>query len=86
MPPKLIRRRPSAKWWPDWRYGDGLFIWPVDGPVSQYAHAGHWALDIAVPEGTQVKAADRPNLPPLATLPIMRSGVWPSRLAESASK
>ncbi len=45
--------------WPDWRYGDGQFIWPVDGPISQYAHAGHWALDIAVPAGTPVKAADR---------------------------
>jgi LysM repeat protein len=45
--------------WPDWRYGDGQFIWPVIGTISQYAHPGHWALDIAVPEGTQVKAADR---------------------------
>lgn len=45
--------------YPDWRYGDGQFIWPVIGTISQYAHPGHWALDIAVPEGTQVKAADR---------------------------
>jgi hypothetical protein len=45
--------------WPDWRYGDGQFIWPVIGPISQYAHDGHWALDIAVPDGTPVKAADR---------------------------
>ena len=43
----------------DWRYGDGKFVWPVTGPISQYAHDGHWALDIAVPEGTTVGAADR---------------------------
>ena len=55
--------KPADTWanspWPDWRYGDGQFIWPVVGPVSQGAHPGHWALDIAVPLGTQVKAADR---------------------------
>lgn len=43
----------------DWPYGDGRFIWPVRGPISQAAHAGHWALDIAVPEGTPIVAADR---------------------------
>jgi murein DD-endopeptidase MepM/ murein hydrolase activator NlpD len=43
----------------DWPYGDGKFIWPVEGPISQYAHRGHVALDIAVPNGTEVKAADR---------------------------
>ncbi len=43
----------------DWKYGDGKFVWPVVGPISQYAHDGHWALDIAVPEGTPVVAADR---------------------------
>ncbi len=43
----------------DWKYGDGKFVWPVIGPISQYAHDGHWALDIAVPEGTPVQAADR---------------------------
>ncbi|MCX7671905.1 MAG: M23 family metallopeptidase, partial [Anaerolineae bacterium] len=43
----------------DWPYGDGQFIWPVVGPISQAAHEGHWALDIAVPEGTPVRAADR---------------------------
>ena len=45
--------------WRNWKYGDGKFIWPVVGPISQYAHDGHWALDIAVPESTPVKAADR---------------------------
>jgi len=43
----------------DWPYGDGRFIWPVRGPISQGAHDGHWALDIAVPEGTPIQAADR---------------------------
>jgi LysM repeat protein len=43
----------------DWPYGDGHFIWPVRGPISQGAHDGHWALDIAVPEGTPIVAADR---------------------------
>lgn len=43
----------------DWPFGDGKFIWPVAGPISQGARAGHVALDIAVPSGTPVKAADR---------------------------
>jgi hypothetical protein len=43
----------------EWPFGDGRFIWPATGPISQYAHDGHWALDIAVPEGTLIKAADR---------------------------
>ncbi len=43
----------------DWPFGDGRFIWPVSGPISQYAHDGHVALDIAVPIGTRVNAADR---------------------------
>jgi LysM repeat protein len=43
----------------DWPFGDGHFIWPVVGPISQGAHEGHWALDIAVPQGTPVRAADR---------------------------
>jgi Peptidase family M23/LysM domain len=45
--------------WPDWKYGDGKFIWPVEGPISQGSRAGHRAIDIAVPIGTPVKAADR---------------------------
>jgi murein DD-endopeptidase MepM/ murein hydrolase activator NlpD len=45
--------------WRDWPYGDGHFVWPLVGPISQYAHDGHWALDIATPVGTPVKAADR---------------------------
>jgi len=43
----------------DWPYGDGHFIWPVKGWISQGARLGHVALDIAVPSGTPVKAADR---------------------------
>lgn len=45
--------------WPNWPFGDGKFIWPVVGRISQYSHRGHTALDIAVPIGTPVKAADR---------------------------
>jgi LysM repeat protein len=45
--------------YPDWPYGDGNFIWPVEGRISQDYHAGHRALDIAVPLGTPVKAVDR---------------------------
>jgi len=45
--------------YPDWPFGDGKFIWPVEGPISQYARPGHQAIDIAVPVGTPVKAADR---------------------------
>jgi LysM repeat protein len=54
---------PSDTWaatpFQDWPYGDGHFIWPVAGPISQGARPGHTALDIAVPTGTQVKAVDR---------------------------
>ncbi len=54
---------PSDAWaataYADWPYGDGKFIWPVEGPISQTARRGHVALDIAVPVGTPVKAADR---------------------------
>ena len=42
----------------DWPYGDGKFIWPVTGWISQGAHPGHTALDVAVPSGTPVKAVD----------------------------
>lgn len=54
---------PSDRWagtaYEDWPYGDGEFIWPVIGPISQGARPGHTALDIVVPSGTPVKAADR---------------------------
>jgi LysM repeat protein len=56
--------RPSDQWgdtpYQDWPYGDGKFIWPVEGGwLSQGAHLGHTALDIAVPLGTNIVAADR---------------------------
>jgi hypothetical protein len=45
--------------YPEWPFGDGEFIWPVTGAISQGARPGHWAIDIAVDTGTEVKAADR---------------------------
>lgn len=54
---------PSDRWagteYEDWPYGDGHFIWPVSGPISQGARPGHTAIDIVVPVGTPVRAADR---------------------------
>jgi murein DD-endopeptidase MepM/ murein hydrolase activator NlpD len=41
-----------------WPYGDGQFIWPAQGPISQDYHLGHKAIDIAVDRGTPVLAAD----------------------------
>jgi murein DD-endopeptidase MepM/ murein hydrolase activator NlpD len=42
-----------------WPYGDGQFVWPVQGGViSQGFRAGHRAIDIAAPIGTPVYAAD----------------------------
>jgi len=35
------------------------WAWPVVGPISQGARPGHMAIDIAVPLGTPIKAADR---------------------------
>lgn len=56
--------RPADQWggtaYEDWPYGDGHFIWPVEGGwISQGSGPGHAALDIAVPLGTHVRAADR---------------------------
>jgi murein DD-endopeptidase MepM/ murein hydrolase activator NlpD len=43
---------------PPSRYTGGKFAWPVDGGyISQYFHYGHYAIDIAAPYGTRVKAA-----------------------------
>lgn len=61
---RKIVSRPSDQWgntpYQDWPYGDGHFIWPVEGGwISQGAGSGHMALDIAVPLGTNVRAADR---------------------------
>jgi murein DD-endopeptidase MepM/ murein hydrolase activator NlpD len=42
-----------------WPYGDGQFVWPVQGGViSQGFRAGHRAIDIAARIGTPVYAAD----------------------------
>ena len=40
------------------KYGDGHFIWPVKGTISQGYGRSHRAIDIAVPWGTPVLAAD----------------------------
>lgn len=40
------------------KYGDGHFIWPVNGTISQGYGRSHRAIDIAVPWGTPVVAAD----------------------------
>ncbi len=41
-----------------WSFGDGRFIWPVRGVISQGFSSTHRAVDIAVDEGTPVAAAD----------------------------
>ncbi len=38
--------------------GSGLFVWPVNGPLSEGFGDGHGGLDIAAPAGTSVHAAD----------------------------
>jgi murein DD-endopeptidase MepM/ murein hydrolase activator NlpD len=43
---------------PPTSYTGGRFLWPVPGGyISQYFHYGHYALDIAAPQGTRVLAA-----------------------------
>ncbi len=42
----------------EWPYGDGQFIWPVKGPITQRFSAQHRAIDIAADFGTVVVAAD----------------------------
>ena len=78
----LVRARPDRRavsyandpWarsaYPNWPYGDGKFAWPVAGPISQYAHDGHWAIDIATPLDTPVKAADRGTVTSAGWSPI----------------
>ncbi|MEA3337025.1 MAG: LysM peptidoglycan-binding domain-containing M23 family metallopeptidase [Chloroflexota bacterium] len=43
---------------PIWPYGDGDFVWPVDGIISQGFAARHKAIDIAAPVGSPVRAVD----------------------------
>lgn len=38
--------------------GTGALVWPVNGTVTQYFHAGHLAIDIAAPYGARLMAAD----------------------------
>ena len=53
--PAEAQAAPPAEWL---KYGDGHFIWPVKGTISQGYGRSHRALDIAVPWGTPVVAAD----------------------------
>ena len=41
-----------------WTYGDGRFLWPVEGTVTQGWKPQHPAVDIAAAEDTLVVAAD----------------------------
>lgn len=41
-----------------WPYGDGQFIWPVQGEISQDYHGRHRGIDIATAFGREVVAAD----------------------------
>ncbi len=41
-----------------WTFGDGQFIWPVQGTISQPWSSKHPALDIVAPEETPIAAAD----------------------------
>lgn len=41
-----------------WPYGDGRFIWPVEGVISQNFSGRHRGLDIAADFGVDVLAAD----------------------------
>jgi len=38
--------------------GSGVLVWPVHGTITTYYSAAHLAIDIAVPYGTTVVAAD----------------------------
>ncbi|GAB4512838.1 MAG: hypothetical protein Kow0047_24310 [Anaerolineae bacterium] len=42
----------------EWPYGDGQFIWPVHGHITQPFSAEHRAIDIATEFGATVVAAD----------------------------
>ncbi|MCD6291748.1 MAG: M23 family metallopeptidase [Anaerolineae bacterium] len=42
----------------EWPYGDGHFVWPVKGPITQRFSAHHRAIDIAADFGEVVVAAD----------------------------
>jgi hypothetical protein len=60
IPPEMPRTLPSSGRTPDelWPYGDGEFIWPVSGRISQGFDRSHRALDIAAPYGRDVVASD----------------------------
>jgi murein DD-endopeptidase MepM/ murein hydrolase activator NlpD len=54
-PPPAADSPPLEEPWP---YGDGQFIWPIEGVISQGFHNGHKAIDIAADFGLPVVAAD----------------------------
>lgn len=60
-PPEGVNVSPDGYYWSGiWPYGDGIFVWPVNGGrISQtYNRQRHRAIDIAIPFGSPVMAAD----------------------------
>jgi len=55
IPPRQSQAKADSGKWP---YGDGHFVWPVQGVVSQRYRDNHRAIDIAADLGTPVVAAD----------------------------
>lgn len=53
-PPAAVAAAPA----PQAVTGTGALVWPVNGSITQYFHAGHLAIDIAAPYGSTVVAAD----------------------------
>ena len=59
QPVAPVQAQPTPEKPAPWPYGDGQFVWPVQGGViSQGFRAGHRAIDIAARIGTPVYAAD----------------------------
>ncbi len=55
---RLVRLADNGLPLEEWPYGDGRFIWPIKGPITQRFSVGHRAIDIAADFGEVVVAAD----------------------------